>query len=95
MYYQLPTYPNITATVGRPEGGLFCELTVTLQITPDRGHLLFADVIDQDEPSERIQTLLDTYVRFVLDAVELQLPFFRNVSQAEFEQILPPVEKAA
>ena len=94
MYYQLPTYPNITATIGRPDGNLFCELTVELQITPDRGHLLFADVINQDEPSERIQTLLDVYVRFVLDAVELQLPFFRNVSQSEFEQIFPPVEKA-
>ena len=48
MYYQLPTYPNITATIGRPDGNLFCELTVELQITPDRGHLLFADVINQD-----------------------------------------------
>jgi hypothetical protein len=27
--------------------------------------------------------------------VELEVPFFRNVSQSEFEQILPPLEKAA
>ena len=44
--------------------------------------------------SHNFHIQVDVYVRFVLDAVELQLPFFRNVSQSEFEQILPPVEKA-
>ncbi|OAM32221.1 hypothetical protein A7P95_00005 [Eikenella longinqua] len=92
MSYQLPTYPNITATIGRPEDGLFCELTVSLNITADRSYILFAEVIDQNEPADRLQTLLDIYGQFILDSVELQLPFFRNVTEAEFEQILPPME---
>ena len=59
MYYQLPTYPNITATIGRPDGSLFCELTVELQITPDRGHLLFADVIDQSAKAKPLKKSSD------------------------------------
>ena len=45
MSYQLPTYPNITASIGRPEEGLFCELTVSLNITSDRSYILFARTI--------------------------------------------------
>ena len=39
--------------------------------------------------------LLDTYVRFVIDAIQLQIPFFRNVSETEFEQVVPGFEMVA
>ena len=76
MSYQLPTYPNITTSIGRPEEGLFCELTVSLNITPDRSYILFAEIINQDEPADRLQKLLDIYGQFIFDSVELEVPFF-------------------
>ena len=43
MTLQLPTYPNITATIGRPTDGLFYEVTLILHITPERGHILYSE----------------------------------------------------
>ena len=96
MSYQLPTYPNITAYLGQQPGDLFCELSIKLNITSDRSFILFEHIIESDHLSaDSVRRLLDTYVRFVIDAIELQIPFFRNVSETEFEKVVPGFEMVA
>ena len=96
MSYQLPTYPNITAYLGQQPGDLFCELAIKLNIASDRSFILFEHIIESDHLSaDSVRQLLDTYVRFVIDAIELQIPFFRNVSEIEFEQVVPGFEMVA
>ncbi|EEG23846.1 hypothetical protein [Eikenella corrodens] len=96
MSYQLPTYPNITAYLGQQPGDLFCELAIKLNIESDRSFILFEDIIELDNLSvDFVRWLLDTYVRFVIDAIQLQIPFFRNVSEIEFEQVVPGFEMVA
>ena len=96
MSYQLPTYPNITAYLGQQPGDLFCELAIKLNITSDRSFILFEHIIESDHLSaDSVRKLLDTYVRFVIDAIELQIPFFRNVSETEFEQVVSGFEMVA
>ena len=96
MSYQLPTYPNITAYLGQQPGDLFCELAIKLNITSDRSFILFEHIIESDHLSaDSVRDLLDTYGRFVIDAIELQIPFFRNVSETEFEQVVLGFEMVA
>ena len=96
MSYQLPTYPNITAYLGQQSGDLFCELAIKLNITSDRSFILFEHIIESDHLSaDSVRDLLDTYGRFVIDAIELQIPFFRNVSETEFEQVVLGFEMVA
>ena len=96
MSYQLPTYPNITAYLGQQPGDLFCELAIKLNITSDRSFILFEYIIESDHLSaDSVRRLLDTYGIFVKYAIELQIPFFRNVSETEFEQVVPGSEMVA
>jgi len=96
MSYQLPTYPNITAYLGQQSGDLFCELAIKLNIASDRSFILFEHIIESDHLSaDSVRKLLDIYGRFVIDAIELQIPFFRNVSETEFEQVVPGFEMVA
>ena len=96
MSYQLPTYPNITAYLGQSSGSLFCELTIKLNITADRSFILFNHLIESEHLSaDSVRELLDTYGRFVIDSIELQVPFFRNVSETEFEQVVPGLSLVA
>ena len=74
MNFQLPTYPNITATIGKPSNGLFYEVTVKLNITPERGHILYAEIVEL-ESEESMPSLLDSYSMYVIDAIELGIPF--------------------
>ncbi|MBH5328434.1 hypothetical protein H9Q10_01945 [Eikenella sp. S3360] len=94
MTLQLPTYPNITATIGKPSGSLFYEITVMLNITPERGHILYSEIIEL-ETDDAMPDLLDSYSMYVIDAIELGIPFFRSITEAEVVRIVPDLECAA
>ena len=88
MKLQLPTYPNITATIGRPTDGLFYEVTLILHITPERGHILYSEVVEL-ESEDIVPELLDSYSLYVIDAIELGIPFFRSITESEVVRLVP------
>ncbi|OAM30625.1 hypothetical protein A7P98_03440 [Eikenella sp. NML080894] len=88
MKLQLPTYPNITATIDRSKEGLFYEVTLILHITPERGHILYSEIVEL-ESEDVVPELLDSYSLYVIDAIELGIPFFRSITESEVVRLVP------